>query len=252
MKVPTSRLDSWSLLLSEYDFDIVHKAGKANVNADALPRIPVHVINLPYEPVWDKEHILIEQERNPRIAAVKSKVDMGEELGYFIDSDRLLYKFNEDNRNGMFVVPRTLQYKVLTAYHNLPFAGHQGVKCTYDLIKSMFFWDEMSQTFARIASRCCTQTHSKHQTCTPTEVSRGHCSFPENWYEHLGPLPTTYKGIKYILCFQDAFLKYLEAICLPEQKVETVAKAFVIEVVSMYGEPEQCFPKEEHILCRNS
>ncbi|KAJ8873504.1 hypothetical protein PR048_024322 [Dryococelus australis] len=178
--VPTSRLDSWSLLLSEYDFDIVHKAGKANVNADALPRIPVHVINLPYEPVWDKEHIRLEQERNPRIAAVKSKVDMGEELGYLFDSDRLLYKFNEDNRNDMFVVPRTLQYKVLTAYHNLPFAGHQGVKCTYDFIKSMFFWDEMSQTFARIASRCCTQTHSKHQTCAPTEVSRGHCSFPEN------------------------------------------------------------------------
>ncbi|KAJ8879400.1 hypothetical protein PR048_020008 [Dryococelus australis] len=54
----------------------------------------------------------------PPIAAVKSKVDTGYKIGYIIDPDGLLYKFHEDNRNYMLVVPGTMQNKVLTTYHN--------------------------------------------------------------------------------------------------------------------------------------
>jgi hypothetical protein len=38
---PSSRLLRWRLLLEEYDYTIVYKAGKKNVNADALSRNPV-------------------------------------------------------------------------------------------------------------------------------------------------------------------------------------------------------------------
>ncbi|KAJ8895227.1 hypothetical protein PR048_000552 [Dryococelus australis] len=51
MKEPTLHLARLSLLLLEYDFDIVHKAGKANANAGALSQIPVQLVTLLYEPV---------------------------------------------------------------------------------------------------------------------------------------------------------------------------------------------------------
>jgi len=35
---PGSRLIRWRLKLEEYDFEIIHKAGKGNINADALSR----------------------------------------------------------------------------------------------------------------------------------------------------------------------------------------------------------------------
>ena len=38
IKDPTGRLARWSLLLQQYDFEINHRAGKANANADALSR----------------------------------------------------------------------------------------------------------------------------------------------------------------------------------------------------------------------
>ena len=38
---PTSRVSRWRIKLNAYDFDIVYKAGKTNVNADALSRNPV-------------------------------------------------------------------------------------------------------------------------------------------------------------------------------------------------------------------
>lgn len=41
VKDPTSRLVRWRLKLAEYDYEVIYKAGKTNVNADALSRNPV-------------------------------------------------------------------------------------------------------------------------------------------------------------------------------------------------------------------
>jgi hypothetical protein len=38
VKDPSSQLLKWRLLLEEFDYTIVYKAGKRNVNADALSR----------------------------------------------------------------------------------------------------------------------------------------------------------------------------------------------------------------------
>ncbi|KMQ89174.1 enzymatic polyprotein endonuclease reverse [Lasius niger] len=40
VKDPTSRLVRWRLKLAEYEYEVVYKAGKTNVNADALSRNP--------------------------------------------------------------------------------------------------------------------------------------------------------------------------------------------------------------------
>lgn len=42
LKEPGSRLTRWRLRLSEYDFTIMYKQGKANTNADALSRIEIN------------------------------------------------------------------------------------------------------------------------------------------------------------------------------------------------------------------
>ena len=40
-KDPSSRVPHCRLKLAEYDFDVIYKAGKMNVNADALSRNPI-------------------------------------------------------------------------------------------------------------------------------------------------------------------------------------------------------------------
>lgn len=47
MKDPTSRTVRWNLKLSEFDYTIVHKAGKLHTNVDALSRnIPITNVNV--------------------------------------------------------------------------------------------------------------------------------------------------------------------------------------------------------------
>ena len=41
LKDPSARVTRWKILLREYEYEIVHKAGKINMNADALSRNPV-------------------------------------------------------------------------------------------------------------------------------------------------------------------------------------------------------------------
>ncbi|KAJ8875610.1 hypothetical protein PR048_023506 [Dryococelus australis] len=198
MKEPTLRLARWSLLLSEYDFEIIHKVRKANANVTRCPK--------------SRELIRPEQEYDPRISAVKREVKLGREPSYFIDQDRVLYKFSGENRTDMLVVPVKMQTKVFTIYHNLAFARHKGIMDTYELIKSMFSGRECTEISQNSFSK------DRHRYCRRSAYNQGN---------------------KYILNFQDAFSKYPEVVCLPDQNAKTIARAFVTEVVARHGAPEK-------------
>lgn len=53
-----------------------------------------------------------------------------------------------------------------------------------------------------------------------------------------GPLPTTNNDNKYILTCQDDLTKYVEAIPLENQEVETVCRAFVRHILLNHSSPE--------------
>ena len=55
----------------------------------------------------------------------------------------------------------------------------------------------------------------------------------------LDPLLMTARGNQYILVMSDHFTKWVEAVPMPNQRAETVAKAFVNEVVTRHGVPSK-------------
>ena len=68
VKDPGSRLMRWRIQLAEYDYDIVHKSGIQNTNADALSRIgSVGALEGPMEVISDqvKKQILYEFHDSP-------------------------------------------------------------------------------------------------------------------------------------------------------------------------------------------
>ncbi|XP_053989799.1 uncharacterized protein LOC128882236 [Hylaeus volcanicus] len=73
VKDPTSRLIKWKLRLSEYEYQVAHKSGKTNKNADALSRNPTPTC-LP---------LLPRECRDPDFKAPMTKTDADKEsIGY--------------------------------------------------------------------------------------------------------------------------------------------------------------------------
>ena len=64
-KDPCSRVTRWKLKLAEYNFDVIYKAGKTNVNADALSRNPINLGNI--------ENDVINNENTIEINLIKQK-----------------------------------------------------------------------------------------------------------------------------------------------------------------------------------
>jgi len=98
---PGSRLIRWKLKLEEYDYEIVHKAGKGNTNADALSR------NL----IPDDQHI--------------NSVSQGNEE----EEEEAPREYTEDEKR-----------QILYAYHDVPIGGHQGIARTLSRIRLEYNW----------------------------------------------------------------------------------------------------------------
>jgi transposase InsO family protein len=64
-------------------------------------------------------------------------------------------------------------------------------------------------------------------------------SFEKCSLDIVGPLPETIKGNKYILTFQDDLSKFVNAIPIPQQDAETVARALVLNIILKIRTPKQ-------------
>ena len=99
-KDPCSRVTRWKLKLAEYDFDIAYKAGKTNVNADALSRNPIDLDDIENDDINNKNIIeisLIERRNAKSISDFKCKEKVPETnlTGY----EKIDYEGNIEENN---------------------------------------------------------------------------------------------------------------------------------------------------------
>ncbi len=142
----------------------------------------------------------------------------------------------------LIVVPKSMQQRVMSAYHDLPSAGHQGMDRTRHRIKDKYYWFGMTSDINQYISTCASCNRSKKaskqakyqltsfQAGLPME--RVHLDF-------LGPLPRSTRGNEYILMMVDQFTKWVECVPLPSQTAEVTAHAAVSEFFSRFGYPFQ-------------
>ena len=55
----------------------------------------------------------------------------------------------------------------------------------------------------------------------------------------VGPLPVTDNGNKYLLTFVDHFTRFCEAIPIPTQEAEVIAREFVMRIITQFGVPKK-------------
>jgi len=129
--------------------------------------------------------------------------------------------------------------KILYEFHDSPVGGHRGMNKTYRAIKSQYFWPNMRREVEEYVKQCRScqvnkMLNLKHKA--PMEITKiAERPFDKCYRDIVGPVPVTQRNNKYILTFQDDLSQYVVAVPLGQQDAETVARAFVVNVVLKYG-----------------
>ncbi len=138
------------------------------------------------------------------------------------------------------VVPGNLLIKVLSAYHDDPLSGHQGVHVTYDRLRKQFYWDGMYADVVSYIRSCDSSLKNKGGPC-PHRVPLNPLSIGDI-FDHVGtdiagPFPETSDGNKYIIAFINYLTKYAVTVAIPDGTATTIARVFVTSLFSVFGPP---------------
>lgn len=234
LKDPSSRLTRWSLRLAEFDYEVIHKPGKKLPHADALSR-HVGIVTSDSEFNLTEELILSEQLADDQLIRLIEFDD------FHKDNNGLLCRHSPAH-GIQVVIPRSLIATVIKHYHDNTFMAHQGTKRTIAAIKLKYWWPTMSsdiQEYIGSCDKCAKRKIGKSQRAPLGDAVAADDFMDTVSLDIVGPLPTTESGNKYLLTFVDHFTRFCEAIPIPDQSAETVAKEFVTKIIAQWGTPNR-------------
>ncbi|GBN00585.1 Transposon Ty3-G Gag-Pol polyprotein, partial [Araneus ventricosus] len=200
----SSKIARWALMLEEYDYVIEHRQGTRMRHVDALSRNPVCMI------IQDSLtlQILKAQNSDENVKAIKDLLKIKNHHDDYIIKGDLLYKSIKGN--DLLVVPEDMQMSLIKSAHE---KGHFSVKRTEDHLINEFYIPKLKQKIEKCISNCITCIlASKKQGKQEGELHPiPKVELPLDTYhvDHLGPLESTNKNYKHILCVIDSFTKFV-------------------------------------------
>ena len=261
IREPTGRLARWALLLQQYDFEIVHRSGRSNGNADALSRREYDSVLAALDTSGvQTDRIKDLQRKDPALADIIEYLefeDLPEDSKaakkllytieqYYLDPDGILCHIwipggkRVPTPRSQLVVPSSLRHEVLINAHDLPTGGHLGVNKTYAKLRDRYFWPKMYmdvQHWCLSCEHCAMKKSPKQRQTAPLLPIPVEAPFEKVSCDISGPWPVTHNNNRYILVFVDMCTKWTEAFAIPNIEAKTVAEIFVNEIVSRHGAP---------------
>jgi hypothetical protein len=139
------------------------------------------------------------------------------------------------------VVPKVLVLSVLEITHADAYSGHFGTGKTYEKLRLKYYWKNMYHDVYDFVSTC----HKCSAKKNPPRKSKAPLvpiPVGEAWerisVDIVGPLPTSDKGNKYLLCFTEYLTKWSEAFAIPNTKSTVIAHILVNEIIFRHGAPK--------------
>ena len=244
-----ARIQRWALLLSQYDFDLIHKPGKENVIADALSRLPVEdefKSGTPAEYVkliecCDFEEIsfnVIKQYTSKDV--VLSFLVKCLKLGWPNENNVSLIEYSNVKEDlslhnevvlyrNRVVIPVELRCKVLNHLLN----GHNGINAMKAEARKWVWWPKMDQDIAEVTRNCnvCFKNYKQTPATTLSWPSAGK-PWSRLHIDYAGPIDG-----KYFLIVIDSFSKFLD-IQFSSLATSAVTIGHLRKTFSNFGLPE--------------
>ena len=263
MHEPTGQAARWLESLASFDFDVVHRPGAQNSNADALSRYPIRAIQFAGNATeYSVDDIAAMQEEDNDIAYARKWVVDGnrptddEMNGYSQEARWLWSKFallkmengilymQQPTHDGsalerVTVVPKALRQRIMETAHSKPGSGHIGRAKMLAKLKERFAWYKMADSvlwYVRTCDACSTRKSSRRNHAPLQSIKTG-WPFMRIGLDYVGPLPTSSAGNRFILVVIDFFTRWVEAFPTKHIDAATTAKLLVTEVFSRFSVP---------------
>nr|AKD28027.1 pol polyprotein [Glypta fumiferanae] len=240
----------WNNLLSEYDYNIVHREGVKLAHVDALSRAPVeapenaqgnHVLSINNEAdairMYQYSDDVLKRKKELLTKGIDtcSKIEKSEIEGFEL-IDGILYKRCEDKL--LYVVPKSMRKSLVIRFHDLK--SHQGVDRTVSRIKEHYHFPRMRTYVKRHIRSClhCTACKAKpgRQAGELHPIPPGHRPFATIHVDHMGPFVTSARGNKYVFVIVDNLTKFVIVRAVKNTKTVPVLR-ILDEFVREYGAP---------------
>lgn len=238
-KANSSRLTRWNMELQGYDFEIIHKSGKNNSNADALSRI--NEVNVMSDE--DTKQLIQAQMEDEQLKPFWRNKKR------FIVQHGLLYRINTENSKTkrartyqQLVIPSSMREEIMRLNHDDIFAGHLGLDKTYNRIQNKFWWPKCYRDvkhWVESCMDCCSKKNPKIKSFGEMVSIPVGEPFEMVGVDVVGPLPESNDGNKYLVVFTDYLTKWPEAFAVPSQDALTIAKLLVEEIICRHGAPKK-------------
>ncbi len=264
VKDATGRLARWSLLLQQYDFDIVHRPGREHSNADSLSRRPYELDSCSNTLQKEDPQLTRTREFQKRDPELSEIIDFVEDDvvpfddksarklfltsdSFYIGQDGLLYHLDRDRKRrnedpfSQLVIPQALKFEVLSNVHDHVSGGHFGVHKTFQKVKQRYWWKGMFKDVEHWCKSCqdCSMRKSprnaKKAPLLPIPVGN---AFERVAVDVLGPFPPSGKGNRYIVVFSDYLTRWCEAFAVPNAEATVIARLLVDEIITRHGAPK--------------
>jgi transposase InsO family protein len=258
----------WALLLADFNFVLVHKAGTANTRADPLSRMPNHAVS---DADDNREEIVLKPEHF-KIAATKAlsqptdletqiressahDEEVAEALAVLkkkgprklINSapeweevDRLIYY------KGKLYIPndKDIRAEIVKSCHDSPTAGHLGKNGTLELVQCHYWWPRMGQFIERYVLGCdqCQRMKPALHPKAPLQPQ----PVPEGPWQFIGvdlitQLPES-RGYDSICVYVDHHSDQCHLIpCTTKINAEGVADLHYKEIFRLHGVPQKIY-----------
>ena len=187
----------------------------------------------------DKQYYQDQDGQQPRSLAMRFYLHNFERLRMFDGVvGRLWFEDATGQASQQVILPKPLRQQVLHEYHDLPTSGHFGYDRLLAAIRRRYFWYGMATEISLFCKTCdlCAARKQKRKFKNPMKRYLVGNPFERVAIDIMGPLPPAGEN-RYILVIQDYFSKWVEALAVPDQKAETVARVLVDRVFSVFGTP---------------
>lgn len=216
--------------IGQFTTNIQHVSGKDNVIADFLSRIEVDAVNT----AIDYNQIARSQQNDTELSDARENSTLQLREIVLPNSPAKIFCDISTGRVRPFI-PADCRQNVFQAIHGL---AHPGIRATTKLISERFIWPSVRRDVKRFVTECIPCQRSKIHRHNRTTLAT--YDTPNQRFEHVNMdivKLTPSGGYTYVLTMIDRFSRWPEAVPMPDQTAETVAKAFIETWVTRYGCP---------------